>query len=141
MLAPEYVTGLADASGVFHLQPRRRQHLGLLFASSTRAGPGHPGGPSELLGRGGSIYPVSPGGLYYRVTRHNELLPVVDHFDRYPLQGHKREAFGIWREMVEIKSRFRHPDRERLDELAERLSLLTVSRASPRASRRRPATP
>ena len=140
MLAPEYVTGLADASGSFTFS-RAASNISVYFSLRLPEQDRVILKGLQSYWGGGSIYPISPGGLYYRVTRHNELLPVVDHFDRYPLQGHKREAFGIWREMVEIKSRFRHPDRERLDELAERLSLLTVSRASPRASRRRPATP
>ena len=139
MLAPEYVTGLADASGSFTFS-RSSGNISVYF--SLRLPESDRAILEGLRGYwgGGRIYPVTsggPGGLYYRVSRHDELLPIVDHFDRYPLQGHKREVFTVWREMVEIKSRFRHPDRRRLDELATMLSSLT----SPRGSRRRPARP
>ncbi len=139
MLAPEYVTGLADASGSFTFS-RSAGNISVYFSLRL------PERDRVILEElqsywgGGRIYPATPGGLYYRVSRHDELLPVVDHFDRYPLQGHKREAFGVWREMVEIKSRFRQPNRERLDELARRLSSLS-SLTKSRASRTRPAKP
>ncbi len=136
MLAPEYVSGLADASGSFTFS-RSDGNLSVYFSLRLPERDRAILEGLQAFWGGGRIYPVSPGGLYYRVSRHNELLPIVDHFDRYPLQGHKREVFGVWREMVEIKSRFRHPDRERLDELARRLTSLTKSRDA----RRRPATP
>jgi hypothetical protein len=139
MLAPEYVTGLVDASGSFTFS-RSAGNISVYFLLRL------PERDRVILEElqsywgGGRIYPANPGSLYYRVSRHDELLPVVDHFDRYPLQGHKREAFGVWRELVEIKSRFRQPNRERLDELARRLSSLS-SLTKSRASRTRPAKP
>ena len=139
MLAPEYVTGLVDASGSFTFS-RSAGNISVYFSLRL------PERDRVILEElqsywgGGRIYPANPGSLYYRVSRHDELLPVVDHFDRYPSQGHKREAFGVWREMVEIKSRFRQPNRERLDELARRLSSLS-SLTKSRASRTRPAKP
>lgn len=139
MLAPEYVTGLADASGSFTFS-RSAGNISVYFSLRLPERDRVILEGLQSYWGGGRIYSVSPGGLYYRVSRHDELLPVVDHFDRYPLQGHKSEAFAVWREMVEIKSRFRQPDRKRLDELAHRLSSLS-SLTKPRASRRRPATP
>ncbi len=139
MLAPEYVTGHADASGSFTFS-RSAGNISVYFSLRL------PERDRVILEElqsywgGGRIYPATPGGLYYRISRHDELLPVVDHFDRYPLQGHNREAFGVWREMVEIKSRFRQPDLERLDQLDRRLSSLSSHTSSP-ASRRRPAKP
>jgi hypothetical protein len=126
MLAPEYVTGLAEAGGSFTYS-RTAGNLTVYFALRL---PQRDRAVLEALRDAwgaGRIYTV-PGALYFRISRHDELLPVVDHFDRFPLRGHKREIFAVWREMVEIKSRFRQPDLERLHELAERLSSLTSSR-------------
>ena len=139
MLAPDYITGLADASGSFTFSPSAA-NISVYFSLRLPERDRVILEELQSYWAGGRIYPATPSGLYFRVSRHDELLPIVDHFDRYPLQGHKREAFGIWREMVEIKSRFRQPDRERLAELARRLSSLS-SLTSSRASRRRPAKP
>ena len=47
---------------------------------------------------------------------------VTEHFDRYPLQSQKREAYKIWRGMVDIKRLFRGRNKEALNELALALS-------------------
>ncbi|HVK88646.1 MAG TPA: hypothetical protein VM513_31220 [Kofleriaceae bacterium] len=59
----------------------------------------------------------------YRVTRHDELPRITDHFDRYPLQGEKRRGYVIWREMVQLKKLFRNAaNRDLIDDLAGKLS-------------------
>ncbi len=126
MLAPEYVTGLAEAIGSFTYS-RSSGNFTVYFALRL------PARDREVLEAVreflavGRLYNV-PRGLYLRVSRHDELLRVVDHFDRHPLRGHRHEAFLIWREMVEIKSRFRQPDLPRLSNLAAQLSSLKAFR-------------
>jgi len=126
MLAPEYLTGLAEAIGSFTYS-RSPGNITVYFALRL------PARDREVLEAVreflavGRLYSV-PGGLYLRVSRHDELLRVVDHFDLHPLRGHRLEAFRIWREMVEIKSRFRQPDLHRLSNLAAQLSSLKASR-------------
>lgn len=72
--------------------------------------------------------PAKPSS-YFRVSRQEDLEIVVEHFDRHPLRGSKRQAFEIWREMVRVKrANFRHPPLDELSRLAAGLS---------RASRRR----
>ena len=63
---------------------------------------------------------------YYRVTKVDELLIIIDHFDRYPLQSEKkRTAYGVWREMVMHKSEnYRNINYDTLRALAEKLSSL-----------------
>lgn len=126
MLSAEYVTGLTEAIGSFTFS-RSSGNLTVYFALRL---PARDRGVLEAvrdhLGVG-RLYEV-PGGLYLRVSRHDELLRVVAHFDRHPLRGHRRQAFLLWREIVSIKSRFRQPDRDRLESLAAQLSSLTSSR-------------
>ena len=126
MLAPEYVTGLAEAIGSFTYS-RSPGNLTVYFALRLPARDHQVLEAVREFLAAGRLYKV-PGGLYLRVSRHDELLRVVDHFDRHPLQGHRHQAFLVWREMVEIKSRFRQPDLPRLSDLAAQLSSLTASR-------------
>lgn len=61
---------------------------------------------------------------YFRVNKLGELIKVVSHFEKYPLQGFKKHAFTIWREMVLCKRRKLPKDKERIFDLAEKLSKL-----------------
>lgn len=63
---------------------------------------------------------------YYRVTRVDELTDIVQHFDKYPLQSHKKhQAYAVWREMVLYKeAHFRDIKYDILRELAAKLSRL-----------------
>ena len=63
------------------------------------------------------------GSCYFRICRQAELLSVVDHLDRYPMQGRKRSSFEIWKQMVLLKGSYRRPAREELQALAGRLSV------------------
>ena len=136
-LAPWFVTGFVEGDGTFTYS-RSGQQIGLYFAVKLTA--------SDLtlleqiqefFGGIGTIYkvgrraPRSNSGYtktayYFRVTRNSDLLRVVEHFDHYPLRSSKASAFLVWKEMVQLKSRFRKPDRARLDTLAAQLSSLCI---------------
>ena len=64
--------------------------------------------------------------VYYRVTRVDELVYIIDHFDKYPLQIEKKQkAYMVWREMVmHKKNNYRNSDYDTLRALAEKLSIL-----------------
>lgn len=63
--------------------------------------------------------------VYYRVVRLEELAIIIDHFDRYPLQGKKQEVYGLWRQMwLHKKEHYRDPDNVLLKRVAEQLSSL-----------------
>jgi hypothetical protein len=117
------VTGFVEGEGVFTFS-RSGQQLGLYFAVKL------PAEDRPLLEQlqqyfaGGSIYEVGArAGLYFRISRRQELDRVIDHFDQYPLRGWKASSFAIWREMVLLKrDSFRKPPREQLDALAVQLS-------------------
>ncbi len=117
-LDPAYVTGFVDAAGSFTYS-RSSKQLALYFALKL---PGADRPLAETIqaffGGIGRIYAEA----YYRVTRREELMVIVDHFDRHPLQSTKREVYELWREMVIAKQDFRRPDRELLDRLADQIS-------------------
>jgi hypothetical protein len=122
VLDPHYVTGLVETAGSFTYS-RASRSLTLYFA--LRLGRRDRNLLTELqqFFGAGRLYSVARG-IYYRVSRQDELSRIVDHFDRFPLLGHKKEQYLLWREMVELKSRFRRAPQDQLRALAERLSAL-----------------
>ena len=119
-MEPSYVTGFVESAGSFTFS-RQGGVLVLVFAVR------RPPADRALLESlrdffgAGAIYQTA-GSLHYRVTRIDELPTIVDHFEKHPLLGAKRAAYGLWREMVGLKSgRFRRPPREELEALAARL--------------------
>jgi hypothetical protein len=132
-LSPWYVTGFCEGEASFTYS-RSGKVLMLYFAIKLSA--------SDLpilqrirsfFGGGGRIYavhsrqgnarrPDTRAVSYFRVTKAVDLVPIVDHFDRYPLAGSKAQSFATWREMVGLKQRFRKPPVERLETLARELS-------------------
>ncbi len=136
-LDPHYVTGFTDGEGTFTYS-RSGKQMALYYAIKLTA----VDEPilvdiQNYFGGIGKIYdvkariPQGSGGAtksakYYRVCHRDELIVVVDHFDRYPLRTTKREGYEVWRTMVMLKRKFRQPDRDQLDTLAARLSSLSV---------------
>ncbi len=133
-LDPWWVTGFCDGECSFTFS-RSNSNVSLYFAVKLTAT------DRPLLVRlqdffgVGKIYevkaraPTGKGGAtktasLFRVTRHDELPAVTNHFDRYPIQGEKAAAYRIWRAMVEIKTTFRGREGEALKELAYTLSAL-----------------
>lgn len=119
--APEWVTGFADAAGSFTFS-RSGKQVAVYFAVKL------PNADRPILETlqaffdgAGRIYEASAAASYYRISKRDELLRVVDHFDAYPLRSTKATAYAVWREMVMSKQDFRRPDRARLDELVTTL--------------------
>lgn len=131
MLDPWYVTGFADGEGSFTYS-RSGKQIALYFSIKLTASDRAVLEQIQDFFGVGKIYrspPYTKHGFatktaaLYRVTRHDELYKVTDHFDRYPLQGEKRHSYGIWREMALLKKIFRSAaNRELLDDLADKLS-------------------
>ena len=135
MINPWFVTGFCEGEGAFTYS-RSGKNLNLYFAIKLNDK------DDALLVHicdffnVGKIYRVksrSPGNrsgdtkpaVYYRVTKISELTRVVEHFDKYPLQGKKAGVYKIWKEMWLLKSRFRKPDLSGLNILAIKLSGLS----------------
>jgi hypothetical protein len=131
-LDPWWVTGLVDGEGSFTFNRNGRQ-IAVVFQVKLT------GADADVLVRlqqffgVGRIYkvaartPTAMSGAtktaaMYRVNRHDELPRITSHFDAYPLQSYKANAFKIWRGMVTLKTEFRGRNKEALEELAFALS-------------------
>lgn len=121
---PWFVTGLCEGAASWTFSRSGKQLS--LYLSIHR-----PAADALLLeavqaffGGAGKLYPVSNGrSLYLRMTRLPDLLRTIEHFDSYPLIGAQSEVYAVWREMVLLKHESRRrPDRERLAELAAKLT-------------------
>jgi len=125
MLDPWYVTGFADGEASFTYSRSGRQ-LALYFAVKLTATDSPLLEQLQAFFGVGRLYQVKASAktaTMYRVTRHDELPRITDHFDRYPLQGEKRRGYVIWREMVQLKKLFRNAaNRDLIDDLAGKLS-------------------
>ena len=136
-LSPWYVTGFCDGEAAFTYS-RNGGSFAIYFSITQCEDNGHIiDAIWEYFGCVGNIYhrkeadPTKNSGFtrpstYYRVTRAEELLTIVDHFDEYPLQIKKKlEAYKIWREMVMHKiENYRTGNYDVMRELAVKLSSL-----------------
>ncbi len=136
MLNPWYVTGFADgeaaftysrAGGVFNMYfaVRQREDNRKIVEEI-----------HKFFDYAGNIYrdkgsqPTKDSGFtkpsaYYRVSRIDDLLRIIEHFDKYPLQSKKIECYNIWKEMVSYKNdNWRSAAYDVLRPLAEKLSAL-----------------
>jgi hypothetical protein len=136
MLNPWYVTGFCDgeatftyshASGVYNMYFSLRQRednrtiVEELCAFFNYAGNIYRDKDKDAQSTTGFTQPSA----YYRISRTKELLRVIEHFDKYPLQSKKKECYKVWREMVLYKrDNWRNADFNILRPLAEKLSSL-----------------
>jgi hypothetical protein len=139
-LSPWYVTGFVDGDGSFtYGYNRDRTRLAVVFAIRlSRRDRGILSGIRDYFGGIGRLHDApAPGGprqsestagstcatCCFKVTRPFELLRVVEHFDRYPLQSEKKTSYAIWREMVFAKAAHHgEPAPDELRRLATALS-------------------
>ena len=136
-LDPWYVTGFCDGEAAFTYS-RGSGSFGLYFAIKQREDNKQIVEDLRAYFKYvGNIYhnkesiPTRNSGFtkpsaYYRVTRIDELLEIIAHFEKYPLQSKKKlEAYQIWRQMVMHKTgNFRSTNYDILRELASKLSNL-----------------
>ena len=139
---PWWVTGVVETEGSFFAE-RQGKHVVIGFSLAVR--PENTAIVDALFAffGVGRIYETRRGFLW-KVVRPEELAELLEHFDRHPLRGSKREAYEIWREMVSLRSgTFRNAPLDALTALAERLAATrhTSTRTStpdgPRVTRRK----
>ena len=120
---PWYITGFAEAAGSFTYSRSGRQLMLVFAVRMPRANLKMLEKLRGFFGGAGRVY--SRDTCSFRITRPAELLRVVEHFDRYPLHGERREAYRIWREMVFLRATHHgSAPPEELERLAETLSAL-----------------
>ncbi len=135
MLEPWFITGFCEGEAAFTYS-RSSNRINLYFAIKLNEEERDLIHQIQNFFGVGTIYDVKAvlprkySGLtrpavYYRVTRVPELERVVEHFDNFPLAGKKLKAYGLWRQMFEVKQRFRRPDKVKLEQLASSLSDLS----------------
>ena len=134
-ISPWYVTGFCDGEAAFTYS-RGSGSFSICFSIKQREDNKQIIEDIwEYFGHAGYIYqskgslPTRYSGntkssIIYRVTKIEELLIILDHFDQYPPQSKKKlESYNIWREMVLYKSQnYRSASYDILRELAEKLS-------------------
>lgn len=137
-LNPWYITGFCDGEAAFTYSRSTGASFGVYFSLHQREDNRQIiDDIREYFNYIGNIYwqkesaPTKNSGttkpsVFFRVTRVDELVIIIDHFDRYPLQSiKKQEAYKVWREMVMHKlENFRNTDYDTLRALAAKLSSL-----------------
>jgi len=119
-LDPWFFTGFAESAASFTFS--RSGHQTAIYFAIKSADGRLLSAIQEFLSGAGRLYAAGKGQMY-RVTRRDELQRVVAHFDAFPLQGHKKDTYRLWREMVMLKQAFRRTsNRQGLDALASQLS-------------------
>lgn len=153
MIEPWYVTGFCDgeaaftysrSGGAFNLYfslfQRADNHdiveriqeffgyIGTIYVSKGTEGRGFKQKPSIFPIRDYRATPkeiYTSRGTYYRVTKVAELKRIINHFDKYPLQGKKQGAYLCWRKMAMHKiENYRDTDYDNLRALAAELASL-----------------
>lgn len=134
-LNPWYVTGFCEGEATFTYS-KSSNNIALYFAIKLTKE------DAELVYKiydffkAGRIYNVKPlpptsnsgytkSATYYKVTKVSDLEIIIDHFEKYPLQGSKRKRYNIWKEMVYLKRQFRRYDKQQLLLLSQKLSSLS----------------
>lgn len=129
MLDSSYITGFAENAGSFTYS-KSRGTITLYFSIKSSVK------DLQLLlkireyFKVGKVYrgKTDKKWIHYRVNKLGDLIKIVNHFERYQLEGVKQHAFDIWKQMIICKRRKLPKDRETLMKLAEKLSGFTNSR-------------
>ena len=117
LLNPWFITGFADAEAAFTFS-RSENAFALYFSITQRADnrgmlekiQQYFDGVGKIYSRKESL-PTNNSGhtkasAVYRVCRQEELLRIIEHFDKFPLQSKKREVYNVWRAMAIEKTKY-----------------------------------
>jgi hypothetical protein len=78
----------------------------------------------------GNVY-ASGNSWSYIVSRIEELNRLIEHFEKYPLKGHRLECYKVWKTLVGMKQEFRRFDFQSLASTAEELTKRTMKGRRP----------
>ncbi|HAJ57668.1 MAG TPA: hypothetical protein DCL35_07900 [Candidatus Omnitrophica bacterium] len=117
MLDPWFITGFSDGEAAFTFS-RSGKGFSLYFSITQREDNKdiidkiytYFGGVGKIYSRKERLPSKYSGhtkpNTYFRVCKQKELLRVIEHFDKFPLQSKKREVYNIWREMAIAKTKY-----------------------------------
>lgn len=116
-LDPWFVTGFSDGEAAFTFS-RCGQGFSLYFSIRQREDNRkiieriqHYFGGIGTIYSAREVLPAKNSGhtqpsAYYRVCKQDELVRIVEHFDKFPLQSKKQEVYNVWREMAIIRTHY-----------------------------------
>ena len=122
-LNPYFITGFSDGEGSFVIIIRRNSKFKIGWRIEARFQIGlHPRDQAilELIQSYfglGMISKLDETSVEYRVTRLQDLIKIIDHFNKYSLITQKRADFILWKEVVELISRKEHLTTEGLQQI------------------------
>jgi len=115
-LDPWFVSGFCDGEAAFTFS-RSGQGFSLYFSVRQRedniaivhALQNYFGGVGKIY-LGKEQFPTKNSGhskptAYFRVCKQDDLLRIVEHFDKFPLQSKKQEVYTVWKDMVIDKTK------------------------------------
>ena len=136
-LDPWYVTGFCDGEAAFTYSRSSSSGVAVYFALRQRKdNQGVVLSIKKFFKDVGNIYfgkealPTKNSGhtkenVYFRTTRISDLKHIIDHFDAYPLQSKKKEAYEAWKDLVLHKQKnYGNVNKEIIENLAGKLSAL-----------------
>ncbi|MBI5873211.1 MAG: LAGLIDADG family homing endonuclease [Candidatus Omnitrophica bacterium] len=136
-LDPWFITGFSDGEAAFTFSRSGEDVFALYFSICQREdNRGIVDKIQEYFNGIGKIYirkeqlPKKNSGrtkpsAYFRVCKQKELLRIIEHFDKFPLQSKKQEVYQIWREMAIEKTRcFLNCKSEKFKIFSEAISVL-----------------
>lgn len=133
---PWFITGFSDGEAAFTFSSTCKAFT-LYFSITQRADnkeileniQKYFGGIGKIYLRKETLPTYNSGhtkaAAYYRVCKQKELMRVIEHFDRYPLQSKKQDVYQVWREMAIEKTKyFLNSKSEQFLRFSEKLSEL-----------------
>jgi hypothetical protein len=148
LLDPWFVTGFCDGEAAFTFS-RSGDVFALYFSICQREDnrkvlekvQNYFGGKGKIYIRKEQLPTRNSGhtkpNAYYRICKQGELMHVIEHFDKFPLQSKKIEVYNIWREMAIGKTeKFINCKSSEFKSFSESLSTMNLkSRAFKKRSR------
>jgi len=122
-LNPYFITGFVDAEASFIISIRKNSNYKTGWKIEARFQIGLHQKDRAILeliqsyfGLG-MISKLDETSVEYRVTRLQDLIKIIDHFNKYSLITQKRADFILWKEVVELISRKEHLTTEGLQQI------------------------
>ena len=124
-LTPDYVTGLSEGTSSF-TYTKYLTNIAPRFTLKLTSSDKNLVYSILRFFNAGNVYRAGKTGLAFVASSSEDLARIVEHFDSYPLKGHKADCYKLWRQLVEMKRAFRRSDFSELSTIASALSKTTA---------------